>query len=87
MSRVDLHFANASCAHCVRLISLALRKLDGVTDIEVDPYNSRVVVRFDPELTSIDLIEATMEKSGYPTRPLPEKVIPFHLRATTGQAA
>ncbi len=87
MSRVDLHFANASCAHCARLVSHSLENVDGVDAVNVDRSRSRVVVDFDPARISIDSIRSVMEQSGYPTRLLAEKVIPFPQQPSPRHAA
>ena len=87
VSRVDLQFANASCAHCVRLVSQALGTVNGVSDIEVDQARRLLAVEFDPTFISVDLIRSVMERAGYPTRPLQEGMVPFPTQSFPSQAA
>ncbi len=68
MSRASLGFANASCAHCARVVTRHLQKLDGVHSVEVDPIGQRVLVAYDPARVSLDHIRSQMEGAGYPTR-------------------
>lgn len=87
MSRVDLHFANASCAHCARLVSRSLEKLEGVRLVNVDPSHQRITVGFDPSLVTVDSIRSMMERTGYPTRLLAERVTPFPPRPLSSSRA
>lgn len=87
MGRVDLHFANASCAHCARLVSQSLEKVDGVVGVDIDRLNSRLVVDFDPARVSIDTIRSMMEQTGYPTRLLAERSLPLPPRPFSTRAA
>lgn len=66
MSKVDLHFPNASCAHCVRLVSRSLKRLDGVVSVDADGFSARLVVGFDPRSVSAESIREVVEESGYP---------------------
>lgn len=87
MGRVDLHFTNASCAHCARLVSQSLRKVDGVLSVDVDRIGQKVTVGFDPSRVTVDSIRSTMDETGYPTRLLSERIIPFSPRPLSGRAA
>jgi copper chaperone CopZ len=68
LSKVDLMFSNASCAHCVRIVTRLLGGEDGVTSIEMDTAAGRLIVGFDAGRTSMESICGLMERSGYPTR-------------------
>lgn len=68
MSRIALSFANASCAHCVQVVTRRLGETDGVRLVEVDRFGKRVRVDFDCTRVSAEAIRSVMERSGYPTR-------------------
>ncbi|MGE5618331.1 MAG: heavy-metal-associated domain-containing protein [Sphingomonadaceae bacterium] len=68
MSRISLTFANASCAHCARVVTRSLQKMDGVLSVEVDRVGQRVLVGYDSTRVSLDTIRSRMEGAGYPTR-------------------
>lgn len=87
MDRVDLHFENASCAHCARLVSQSLRKVEGVLSVDVDRLGQKVTVAFDPSLVTVDSIRSVMEKTGYPTRLLSERITHFSAPLLSGRAA
>jgi copper chaperone CopZ len=78
LSKVALTFYNASCAHCVRIVTRALGSENGVTSIEVDSAMGRLIVGFDAGRTSVESIRGLMERSGYSTQavasvmPLPQ---------------
>ncbi len=87
MGRIDLHFTNASCAHCARLVSHSLGKVDGVLSVDVDRIDQKVIVAFDPSRVTVDSIRSIMEETGYPTRLLSERIVPFSPRPLSGRAA
>lgn len=68
MSRVILSFANASCRHCVRVVTNSLQKIDGILSVQVDQIGGRVTISYDPSRVSIESIRSLMEMSGYKTR-------------------
>ncbi len=68
MGRAALGFVNASCAHCARVVTRSLQKVDGVLSVEVDRAGQRVLVGFDPTRVTVDSIRSSMEGAGYPTR-------------------
>lgn len=87
MGRVDLHFANASCAHCARLVSQSLKSVDGVLSVDVDQFGEKVTVGFDPSRVTVGSIRLIMEKTGYPTTLLSERTTPFTPRPLSSRAA
>jgi len=68
LSRVNLSFANASCAHCARIVTRSLGRVNGVLSVQVDAMRQRVMVHYDPSRVSLDSIQSLMEGSGYSTR-------------------
>ncbi len=68
LSSTALSFANASCAHCARLVTQVLQGQEGIRSVEVDRVRLRVYVDFDPTQISLEAIRGLMERSGYPTQ-------------------
>lgn len=68
MGKITLGFANASCAHCARLVTRSLQKVDGIVSVEVDRIGQKLLVVFDPGRVSVDAIRSLLEGSGYSTR-------------------
>lgn len=87
MNTIDLHFANASCAHCVRLVTRSLGSLEGISSVHANPASARLVVRYDPKLVAADSIIEVMERSGYPTTLLSSPVTPLYPHLASKQPA
>lgn len=68
MVKVSLSFANASCAHCARLVRQSLGRVGGVFSVKVDPEDRSLEVGFDPSRLSVDSLRSSLEGLGYPTR-------------------
>jgi len=68
VGRIALGIDNASCAHCARVITCSLKRVDGVISVEVDPYGRQVIVDFDPARISVESIRSVLLSSGYPCR-------------------
>ena len=63
MKTVELKVAGMSCAHCVRAISDALARVDGVS---VDRVTiGAAVVRFDPAQVSLGVLIDAVADAGY----------------------
>jgi copper ion binding protein len=63
-----VHVAGMSCGHCVQAVSGELKKIDGVTDVQVDLASGRVDVTSDADLTA-DAIAAAVDVAGYEVSP------------------
>jgi copper chaperone CopZ len=53
------------CYGCTKIIKNAVKKIDGVDNVEVNYMLGTVEVTFDPTKTSIKEIEGSIEKAGY----------------------
>lgn len=53
------------CASCGLLIDEAVEEVDGVRSCATDARRARTVVRFDPTVTSPEVIAAAIEEAGY----------------------
>ena len=62
-----------TCDNCVKMLTKAIKKVNGVKDVEVDRENARATVTFDTTKTDIAAIHASIEHSGYKaTREVPK---------------
>lgn len=57
-----------TCDHCAGSISKAVGLLNGVVNVKVDLPTRKVMVEFDPELVSEDIIKDTVADQGYEVR-------------------
>jgi copper chaperone len=57
-----------SCGHCVISVTKEVRKLDGVTDVDVDVVSGTVQVTSDGPLEEADL-HAAIDEAGYEVTP------------------
>ena len=81
MHSIALSFANASCAHCARIVTRTLQTAEGIWSVDVDQTGQRVLVDFDPTRISIEAIRALMRGAGYPTRLVDGAPVPLYARA------
>jgi copper chaperone len=54
-----------SCSHCVKAVTGAVEKLDGVTKVQVELEKKTAAVEFDPAKVSEAAIRAAIEEEGY----------------------
>lgn len=65
MELVSITVEGMSCNHCVSAIQKSVGMLNGVENVRVDLQAKRVLVDFDSEKVSIDVIKGTIEDQGY----------------------
>ncbi|MBK1791314.1 heavy-metal-associated domain-containing protein [Persicirhabdus sediminis] len=53
------------CESCSAVISKSLEKLEGVTIIDLSPYNKLVSVKFDPELSSAEAVAKAIDDAKF----------------------
>ena len=63
--RIDLPITGMTCAACAARIERSLGKSEGVAEAAVNLATERATVTFDPALTSVDRIVATIRDTGY----------------------
>lgn len=62
-----------TCDNCVKSLTKAIKKVNGIKDVEVDRQNARATVTFDTTKTDIAAIHEAIEHSGYKaTREIPK---------------
>ncbi len=62
--------AKMDCPVCPVTVTLAIKKLDGVTDVIVNFDAKTATVTFDDAVTSSSAIAAASTNAGYPATPL-----------------
>ncbi len=58
------------CAACAWLIENSLRRIDGVTGVEINPSSARAALRFDPHRVSLGRVLQGIHTLGYVPHPL-----------------
>ncbi len=53
------------CGGCENRVKTALKRVDGVEDVDASFTTQRVSVRFDATRTSVDVLRARIETLGY----------------------
>ena len=63
----QLDIKGMDCASCPLTVKVALKKVSGVTGVEVDYASHSAKVRYDPTKTQADILAKTVTDIGYPT--------------------
>lgn len=64
-----------TCASCAVTVKVALGRLPGIAEIQVDTANGRAVVRFDRAQVDAARIAAAITEAGYPASVLSEREV------------
>lgn len=65
METKTLHVQGMTCAHCKMSVEKALKKLDGVSAVEVHLDTGKVNVTYDEEKVSHGMLKEAIEEQGY----------------------
>jgi copper chaperone len=60
-----LHVEGMTCGHCVKHVTEALRKVDGVSEVDVRLGEKRAVVQHDLAAAPLAALIAAVEEAGY----------------------
>jgi copper chaperone CopZ len=63
-TKAEICFESFPCGSCAAEADRALKSIDGVAEIIVDPAVRRIAVYFDPERVGIPLILSALEPFG-----------------------
>ena len=63
-----------TCAACVRLVEMALKELDGVTDAAVNIATARATIQHRPVWAGLDAVSETVKDQGYDYLGVPDKL-------------
>jgi len=64
---VTLDVENFTCTMCKYTIKKALKNVDGVESVDIDPDNKTASVVFDPQKTAIEALINATTQAGYPS--------------------
>lgn len=67
MQTVTLSVPGMTCATCPITVKKALRKVEGVSKIDVNLENLEAVVTFDDAKTNVQTLTKATENAGYPS--------------------
>lgn len=65
MATRKINVEGMSCGHCIQWISEALMKIDGVRSAKVSLEGKNVVVDYEGDGVSDDMMASAIEKAGY----------------------
>ncbi len=67
MQIVTLSVPGMTCSACPITIKVALNKVDGVSQVDVNYPDREAVVSFDDKLTSVEALTQATGNAGYPS--------------------
>jgi len=62
---VTLDVQGMTCSGCEYNVTSALKKIDGVKEVNASSENAATVVRYDPTLANVEEMVAAVNQSGY----------------------
>ena len=65
MKQETINISGMHCNGCVKSVTNALNKIDGVTGVEVSLTDERAVVRYDETKASIEQLNRAVTEAGY----------------------
>ncbi len=68
MTKTTLQVEGMTCSGCEQRIGTALRRIDGVREVDTDHTTGDVTVRFDPRTTGPDAVRERITLAGYTVR-------------------
>jgi len=66
---VTMNIEKMSCATCPLTVRIAMQRVDGVHEVDVDFDSKTAVVTFDDEKTSAEIVAQASTDVGYPATP------------------
>jgi Cu+-exporting ATPase len=64
-TEVTVPITGMTCANCVATVERTLRKTEGVEEASVNYASERALVRFDPDVVTLDGLASAVERAGY----------------------
>jgi len=64
---IELRIKGMDCPSCAMNVENAVRKLNGIAEINVDFITGKAAIKYDPSLTNTSEIREAIEKAGYTT--------------------
>lgn len=63
--KLILNVSSMSCEHCVKSIEKALKSLEGIKNFEINLEKKTVIVIYDLDKITADVIKQAIEDEGY----------------------
>ncbi|RPI72840.1 MAG: heavy-metal-associated domain-containing protein, partial [Ignavibacteriales bacterium] len=63
--KISLPVEGMTCASCVARVEKALKKVDGIEDVNVNFATEKVSLSFDPKMVDEKKISSVVEDAGY----------------------
>ncbi len=63
--KATVKMGGMTCASCVRTIENALKRLDGIVEVNVNPGAEKAYIVFNPKMTGLSEIKEAIEGAGY----------------------
>lgn len=74
MKESNLSIGGMHCASCANILTRALKKVDGVSDVNVNYSTEKATVQYDENIANTKKFVAAIEKKGYTALPLDEEL-------------
>ena len=65
MKQETINISGMHCNGCVKSVTNALNKINGVTGVEVSLTDERAVVQYDETKTNIEQLKSAVTEAGY----------------------
>ena len=63
--RASFEVRGMTCDHCKMTVSGALKRLDGVSEVQVDLRSGKVSVSYDPARVGVEAMKKAVSEAGY----------------------
>ena len=70
MESASIRIAGMTCGGCVSSVTRALRRVEGVADVDVSLERGEAMVRYDPARASGEALLAAVRGAGYEADPV-----------------
>jgi copper ion binding protein len=65
MNKTIIKVDGMTCAHCESHVNSTIRRLPGIKKAKASVKKKEVLVKYNPELVSLDQIKAAIAETGY----------------------
>ncbi len=65
MKTVSYYVPGMSCEHCKRAITMALKDIEGVNNVNIDLEEKKVVIEYDETSVQTEKLIEAIEDAGY----------------------
>ncbi len=65
MERRVIQVSGMSCSHCNEAVKRAVGRLPGISFVDADYRENKVVIEYDPGATDLEAVYRAIEEEGY----------------------